>query len=191
MKIQEMKYPGQAIIAIDIQIDFLNHIPEQKSFTERVSLLFEYARSNQLPIIHVTSSFEPDGTDWMMFAKQRGSSPCIRGTDGVRTPDFASAAAGEMCFTKNCFDAFLGTQLQEYLVDHEIQRIYICGLVTSICVNITALSAMQRGFDTYVISDCVADDDPEVHDKTLKYYGTLYHTSRSEELFSQSDSLAQ
>lgn len=45
------------------------------------------------------------------------------------------------------------TDLMEYLHNHHIQTIYLCGIATDYCVKFTALDACQAGFNVYLIED--------------------------------------
>jgi nicotinamidase-related amidase len=159
-----------ALLVVDIQNDFINAIPEPAIFRKNVEELLRLSREQGIHIIHVHACFEPDKSDWMPFALLRGSIPCVRGTQGSNTPQWAAATGSETVIQKRTFDAFLNTGLQDYLDQSGIRHVFLCGLVTSICVNITALSAMQRGFVTTMILDCMSDD-PADHDFTLKCYG--------------------
>lgn len=88
---------------------------------------------------------------------------CIRGTKGaefhpdLRTDNiqqvFLKGTEGE----DDGYSAFEATNvnLEEYLKDHNTDRLYICGLTTDYCVKDTALSAVQAGFETYVIEDAI------------------------------------
>jgi len=51
------------------------------------------------------------------------------------------------------------TGLKGYLIEHQIDTVYIVGIATDFCVAWTALDAAQMGFKTYVIEDaCKAID---------------------------------
>jgi nicotinamidase/pyrazinamidase len=45
------------------------------------------------------------------------------------------------------------TGLREYLTGRDVTELYIAGLATDVCVEATALDAIDLGFDTYVIGD--------------------------------------
>jgi nicotinamidase-related amidase len=46
-------------------------------------------------------------------------------------------------------------------------RIVLCGLWTSVCIVGPALSAIDQGFEVYVIADACGDVSPEAHDRAL------------------------
>lgn len=55
------------------------------------------------------------------------------------------------------YSAFEATNknLEEYLKERKVDRVYVAGLTTEYCVKDTALSAVEAGFDTYVIEDAI------------------------------------
>ena len=61
--------------------------------------------------------------------------------------------------------------LEEFLVDEDVDTVYICGLATDYCVKATALDAVRLGFKTYVVYDAcraVATDTEAVAVKEMK-----------------------
>jgi nicotinamidase-related amidase len=46
-------------------------------------------------------------------------------------------------------------------------RIVLCGLWTSVCIVGPALSALDQGFEVYVIADACGDVSPEAHDRAM------------------------
>lgn len=54
---------------------------------------------------------------------------------------------------KNYFDAFMNTKLEEYLKGNFITDIYLCGVNTDFCVFHTAITAMIKGYNVFVITD--------------------------------------
>ncbi|MBB1249911.1 hydrolase [Rhizobium sp. G21] len=47
------------------------------------------------------------------------------------------------------------------------KRIVLCGLWTSVCIVGPALSALDQGFDVYVIADACGDVSAEAHDRAM------------------------
>lgn len=46
-------------------------------------------------------------------------------------------------------------------------RIVLCGLWTSVCIVGPALSALEQGYEVYVIADACGDVSPEAHDRAM------------------------
>lgn len=51
------------------------------------------------------------------------------------------------------------TGLKGYLTDHNIQKVYICGLAFDWCVYFSAMDSIKHGFETYVIVDLTRSID--------------------------------
>jgi len=58
------------------------------------------------------------------------------------------------------------------------------GLVTSICVFLTTVSAMQRGYLTGIIEDCCADEKA-AHDHTIDRYSFMFERCTVSQLVNQ------
>lgn len=141
-------------------------------FPANVACLLASCRAEGIEVIHVRACFRPDGTDWMVNARLRGRIPCVEGTPGAETLDFARELPGEAVFVKQAWDGFQLPALSAHLRENKKHFLLVAGLVTSVCVLFTATSAAQRGFLTAVVEDCCADR-PEAHAETLKRYSRL------------------
>jgi nicotinamidase/pyrazinamidase len=60
-----------------------------------------------------------------------------------------------------------GRPLAQWLRDHEITRVDICGIATDHCVRATALDAAGEGFETTVLLDLCAGVAPETTEAAL------------------------
>ncbi|MCU4391865.1 isochorismatase family protein [Acinetobacter courvalinii] len=73
----------------------------------------------------------------------------------------------ELVITKNYASAFFGTSLASVLNAQDIDTVVIVGCSTSGCVRATAVDAVQYGFRTIVIRDCVGDRHQAPHEANL------------------------
>lgn len=58
-------------------------------------------------------------------------------------------------FAKNRTDAFSSRQLGQFLIDNQVNDLYLVGLDAAFCVLYTALGALNRGYRVTVVSDGV------------------------------------
>ena len=163
------------LLLIDVQRDFW---PEETAgsfpdFPSNVERLLEYCRASGLDVVHVRAEFEPDGSDWMTPYRVKGETPCIRGTRGVEVLPCAVEMDGEPVLRKRTFDAFLQPDLLSRLHRARKSFILIAGLETSVCVLLTAASAVQHGFLAAVVEDCSADD-PARHEAVVNGYPFMF-----------------
>jgi nicotinamidase-related amidase len=54
------------------------------------------------------------------------------------------------------FDAFIGSNLEELLRGRSSETLFLAGFTTDQCVAKTLRTALRKGFETYMISDCTA-----------------------------------
>ena len=177
-----------ALVLVDLQEDFWTEMTAATApnLPERVAALLADARADGLTVVHVRARFRPDGSDWMARYRLRGTIPCIDGTAGAETLPFARELPGEAVVTKQSFDGFLGTELDEVLSRRGIRSLLVAGLVTSTCVLFTAATATQRGYLVSVVSDCCSDRE-DVHEATLATYPFVFGTVRSAQVAGRRD----
>ena len=84
------------------------------------------------------------------------------GTRGAETIDELSGFGERIQEVpgKRGFDAFSNTDLGDILRREEIRSVAIAGCVTSVCVNATAMRALDEGFDVIILSDCTSGRTP-------------------------------
>ncbi len=164
-----------AVLLIDVQRDFW---PEELAerfphFPANVARLLDFCRGQGVEIVHLRASFKPDMSDWMPTYKLRGSIPCVEGTEGVETLPFALEEPGELVIVKQTFDGFHNPETLRHLRDEGKRFVLTAGLVTSVCVLLTTVSAVQHGFVAAVVDDCCADE-PDAHRQTLERYQFIF-----------------
>jgi nicotinamidase-related amidase len=58
-------------------------------------------------------------------------------------------------FAKNRTDAFSNRNLEQFLINHHVDEIFLVGLDAAFCVYYTALGALNRGYRVTVVTDAV------------------------------------
>ncbi len=90
---------------------------------------------------------------------------CVAGTDGVAfhpnldpQPFDAIFLKGEHAAAYSGFEGRTadGVPLADWLRDHEITDVDVCGIATDYCVRVTALDAIREGFNVRVLTDLIA-----------------------------------
>ncbi len=87
---------------------------------------------------------------------------------------------------KQTFDGFLNDELQAWLQANGKRYVLVAGLVTSVCVLLTAASAAQRGYLVSVVEDCCADN-PEAHVHTLERYPFVFDVTSIDDIVASRD----
>lgn len=159
------------LLMVDMQNDFLTDKVRAASplFGERVAALLAFGREQGIDILHLRAGFRNDRADWMTRYRLTGSIPCVKDTPGAAVLPFAEELAGETVIEKQTYDGFHRPELNDWLDAHAKRHILVAGLVTSVCVLLTAASAAQRGYLVSIVEDCCADT-PDAHAHVLRCY---------------------
>ena len=144
-----------ALLLIDVQKAFddpywgARNNPQAE---QNIAQLLSHWRQQHLPVIHIRHfSVEPNST---LRQDRPGSAYKVE----------ALPIEGEIEFTKSVNSAFIGTDLEAYLRQQQIDRLVIVGISTDHCVSTTTRMAGNLGFTNYVVSDACATFDRQTSD---------------------------
>ena len=180
------KWDHFALLLIDVQNDFWSDETEQAfpQFRENIASLLDLCRQEGIEVIHVRAHFSADKSDWMPVYKLGRKMPCVDDTIGLDLLPEAREVAGELIIEKQSFDGFLMGELDPHLQHYNKRFLLTAGLVTSVCVFLTTVSAMQRGYLTGIVEDCCADERA-AHDHTLDRYSFMFERTTVAQLVEQ------
>ncbi|WP_228285926.1 N-carbamoylsarcosine amidohydrolase [Acinetobacter rathckeae] len=131
--------------------------------------VLEAVRNKDILVIHTNILYQhPDQLDGGIWVKK---SPVMRAmTEGNPAAKFCEEVQpreGEIVLTKNYASAFFGTNLASTLHSAQIDTVILVGCSTSGCIRATAVDAVQHGFRTIVIKECVGDRHQAPHEANL------------------------
>ena len=179
-----------ALVLIDLQPEWYSRSHVSKLFPELGDnvkrLLGAVRKMDCAHVVHVRAKYAHDSSPWSKWMKHfKALNPEktveIDGTSCCEP--FAKEVGGEKVFIKPTFDAFQGTALHEYLKERGIQKVKICGLITSVCVQATAFGFFTRGYQIDLVRDCCGDRSLERHRAALMLYGNyMYRVISSKEV---------
>lgn len=89
-------------------------------------------------------------------------------------PSIASKLKEKPLFTKSHADAFYQTGLLEYLKSHNIQDIYLCGMMTQNCITHTALSPYAKEFTVHILGNACTAPTQAVHQFAIRALQTYF-----------------
>ena len=176
-----------AVLVIDMVRDFTDmergRVPNlpASQMVDTVAAFVEQARGFGARVIWVIDSHRSGKPDWEL-ENVRGH--CEEGTIGVDLAPPLQPEPEDYLFTKRRYSAFVGTDLDLILRDNHIERVFLCGTKTNVCIRATATDAFERNYHVVVPRECVATDKQHLHDANLedigKYMGKV--TSMDEAL---------
>ncbi|MEJ1110700.1 MULTISPECIES: isochorismatase family protein [unclassified Kribbella] len=150
--------PVEALIVVDMQTAFVSGagaVPDAARLLDRVSDLLDRARQSGALVVHLQNDGAP-GAD-----------------DEPNTPGWelylpVKPGPSEHVIRKPRDDGFDGTPLGEVLVQAGVRAVVICGVMSEMCVQATARTALARGYRVVLPYDAHATYDvpavPDVSD---------------------------
>lgn len=162
-----------ALIVIDPQVDFFPGgrlaVPEGDAILPAVNRAME-AFSERGLLVVVSRDWHPP--DHCSFKAQGGPWPphCIAGSDGARFAARLDIPAGCRIVSKatardkEAYSSFEGTDLDAWLKETGIARLFIGGLATDYCVLNSVRDALRLGYATFVLRDAVRAVDVNAGD---------------------------
>jgi nicotinamidase-related amidase len=102
----------------------------------------------------------------------RGRMPphAVRGTGGDQPLAELEMQPQDLYLPKRRMSSFYKTDLDQTLRTWNVHTVAVCGIVTNVCVLLTALDAVQNDFSSIIVSDACACHKPDVHESTLQLY---------------------
>lgn len=140
--------PSTALLIVDMQQEMANLAASGRQQANpgaeaRVAELAAAFRAAALPVVHV------------LHDDPRAESKFRRDLPSGQPLPCAVPQAGEAVFWKTGSSGFYGTGLEQHLRDAGITRLVIAGGVAAFCVNSTARSAANLGFEIEVAEDAL------------------------------------
>jgi nicotinamidase/pyrazinamidase len=160
----------KALLIIDLQNDFLPGgalpAPEGNKIIPVINRIMD-----QFDLVIASRDWHPDNTTHF----ERWPPHCIRGTEGAAPPDSFQTVELKKIFLKGTenkddgYSAFDATNenLDDYLKQHNISRLFVAGLTIEYCIRATVLDALKYGYHTYVIKDASAGVEAGKNDVDL------------------------
>ncbi len=166
---------AKALVLVDFQNEWADkssdyHVRNISGIAERARRLLDFCRKKGFKIIftmHIED--DPDGA----FAP---------GSFNSRIMGALKMDDSDVLVKKNRINPFYRTSLEEDL--EGIDEIYVCGILTNLCVRMLVEEAYDRDFGITIVEDCCASFENEVHDFTLR---DLKSTREEIEIISSED----
>ncbi len=161
----------KALLVIDMINDFLEpgailEVPMGRAIVPRIEKRIKTAIDSKQQVIFVNDSHEKNDSEFKYWPKHaihetRGSS--LYGDLIIRLYTHEAHL-----IRKQTYSGFLNTGLDDLLKSQGIDKLYITGILTNICVFITAVEAQMRGYETFVYRDSVATLTQKDNDRALE-----------------------
>ncbi|MEV2189703.1 cysteine hydrolase [Streptomyces phaeochromogenes] len=180
-----------ALLAMDIQNGIVDHVPDGDALVERVGAAIADVRAAGGTIGYVRVAFTED--DWAAVPENNKSFSAAAAAKMLHHEDAATQIDAritpeddDIVVRKIRYGAGSTTDLHQQLRDRDIDTLILSGISTSGVVLSTLIDVADRDYRVYVLTDGIADSDPEVHrilvDKVFPSRAHLIDTTQLSEL---------
>lgn len=142
-------HPVEALLVVDVQSAFVTGpgaVPAADRLLERTGELIARARESGSLVVHVQND-GPPGAD------------CEPHTPGWELHHRVEPGPAEVVIRKVRDDSFEGTALGGLLTDAGVRALVVCGMMSEMCVQATARTALELGYRVVLPPDAHATHD--------------------------------
>jgi nicotinamidase-related amidase len=142
----------KALLLIDIQNDYFpsgrNPLYHAEQAAERAKHILTVFRERDLPIFHIRH-----------ISLQATATFFLPDTDGSLIYKSVLPNSNENVIIKHTPDSFFQTDLQDSLVTDNIDELFICGMMSHMCIDTSVRSAKRLGYSVTLLSDACTTKD--------------------------------
>lgn len=133
---------------------------------------------NQLKLIDVFNKYRLPVILINMDPKRPRTNPCMLRLFGELHPDFSrrelipeiKGCKHSVLITKTEYSSFYRTGLERYCRNNGIDELYFTGVNSDVCVFFSAVDAMYRRIQPYLVTDAASTDKKSFHTRTCRLF---------------------
>ena len=159
-----------ALLIADFYAEAMGTLPHavERSVVQKTVELQAAAREAGMMVCYCATVFRPgypeiSERNKTFSARKASGQPAVFDPVAVIHPD-VRPRDGEVVVGKHRVNALFGTGLDVALTGNNIDTIILLGYATSGVVLSTTRYASDRDYRLFIVADCCADSEPEVHD---------------------------
>jgi nicotinamidase-related amidase len=195
-----------ALIVVDMQEGFLRDDTAMGRLGFDIGLLreaidpcvrlVEAARKAGVLVVFTRYVYQPDYSDGGIMVELlpglKTENALKAGEWEVEIAPIFGARPDEPVIDKSKPSAFHGTTMDAVLAEHGITRVVICGITTNCCVESTVRDAAHRDYDTWLVTDGVAETRRDRHEYAIECMTMLFaHRTTVGEVEAAADAAAK
>lgn len=174
-KIEKYANPRRALLVIDIQEDSTGITAKESSpfknesatYIMAVNKIIEEAVKKDFVIVYIRQEF--DGVRGKLISRITSDGVDIKGQPGSEIDQRVSIVSNNI-FHKALSDAFSNQAFESFLVNQQVNELYLTGIDAEYCVYYTAKGALNRGYRVNLVTDGVAMAHKEKWDELMQKY---------------------
>jgi nicotinamidase-related amidase len=136
-----------ALVVVDMQEAFRTVISDFGEVASRIARAVEGARLLEVPVI-VTEQYP-------------------KGLKHTAEEIVARMPAELKPIEKSCFSSCGAEDFVSRLISRNIKQVLVCGIEAHICVLQTSLDLLERGFEVFLLTDCITSRDSRNKDVAM------------------------
>ncbi|MEW5760912.1 MAG: isochorismatase family cysteine hydrolase [Candidatus Thermoplasmatota archaeon] len=160
-----------AIIVVDMVFDFVYGklgFEGAKKIIPNIKALLEKARKKKYEIIYVKDTHFKNDIELKVWGEH-----AMDGEKGSEIIDELKPKKNETIIKKHTYSSFFDTELDGILKLKKVDKLFVTGVATNICILHTVADAFFRGYKISVVKDCTASF--ESFDFALETMKKLYN----------------
>jgi len=193
-KLEEIIDPAHSVLVMwDVQNALVDRIFNRDGFLESTKKFLNGARQKGVPIVYskivpLPREYEAPSRMYMMM-KRFGLDDPLKiprflepGTPEAEIHSDLKPRKGEPVLDKHTASIFVGTHFERMMLNRGIKTIIFSGISTEMGIASSARDAINRGFYTVVVSDCVSTMDQTIHEAALNILSRVCIVTSSEKI---------
>lgn len=166
-------------VVVDLSLGFTHStsplVCDLDAVVASTAMLVQAAHASRIPVAFTTIGYRPDLSDTGPWVRTiPGLAMLVDGSPFVEIDQRLPRTRHDPVFVKTGASAFHRTALDAWLQDQRADCVVLAGASTSGYVRATAVDAVQKGWATFVVPECVGDRDPAAHEATMFDLGLKY-----------------
>ncbi len=142
----------KALLLIDIQNDYFaggrNRLVNSEQAAEIAKLALDFFRRKNLPVFHIQHISLHEGADFF-----------LPDSEGCKIYESVFPEQNEAVIVKHTPDSFLMTDLHQQLSHAGIGQLFVCGMMTHMCLDTSVRSAKMLGYEVCLLHEACATKD--------------------------------
>lgn len=167
-RVRSYETPQKALLVIDIQKDLTEkgrkgniNLEQTDPMIDKVNQVIDYADSKNFLIIYVRHEFKKG-----LITRLITRGVLSEGSEGAEI-NSRIAVKNNNIFVKHVMDSFSNKDLERFLIENQVNHLYLTGVDAEDCVDKTLKAARNRGYKVTIVEDCVATKTDSRRDMKL------------------------
>ena len=167
--IEQYENPNFALIVVDVQEATTGEYSVNPFYQEnseelinKINQLIEKFEAKEAPVIYVQNQIEDPLINFF-------NSSFAKGNESVKL-DKRLKIVSDFIVPKDRQDAFSNPELDEILIKHKVNKLYVVGLDAAYCINSTVKAANNRKYKITVIEEAVLSETDKQKGEFITQY---------------------